>query len=95
MGCGSGSEQLWPPLRPRSSEAGSGQLVEERELARELGVCSAWPICSSPTRAIISASVSQVEVEEEQAWDDGGSTEAGTEVDITGGGSSSLRGSIA
>lgn len=90
MGCGSVSEQLWPPQGPGSSETGSGQLVEERELARELGVCSAWPICSSPARAIISASLSQVEVEE-LAWDDSGSTEA----DIMGGGSSSLRGSIA
>lgn len=78
-------EQLWPPLGPRSSETetGSGQLEEGRELARGLGVCSPWLICSRPARAIISASLSQVE---EPAWDEEGCTDG----DMIGGGSSSF-----
>lgn len=81
-------EQLWPPLGPGSSEPGSGQLVEGRELAWELGVCSPWLICSRPARAIISASLSQVE---EWAQEEEGCTEE----DMMGGGSSSLLGSTA
>ena len=66
-------EQLWPPLGPGSSETatGSAQPVEGRAPARELGVGSPWLICSSPARAIISASLSQVEG---QAWDEEGCT---------------------
>lgn len=79
-------EQLWPPLGPGSSEAepGSWQLVEVRGLAKELGLSSPWLICSRPVRAIISASLSQVE---EQAWDE----EGRTDEDMMGGGSSSFR----
>lgn len=83
-------EQLWSPLGSGSSETetGSGQLVEGRELAMESGVCSPWLICSRPARAIISASLSQVE---EQAWDEEGCTEG----DMMGRGSSSFLESIA
>ena len=83
-------EQLWPPLGPGSSEAetGSGQLLEVRGLAKELELSSPWLICSRPARAIISASLSQVE---EQAWDEEGCTEG----DMMAGGSSSFREPIA